>query len=45
MTYFLLWNVKDGTLKNVGKQTASIHIDFHCMGKKIQLKSMGTETA
>ncbi len=34
MTYFLLSNIKEDILKNVGKQTVSVPIDFHYMDEE-----------
>ncbi len=31
---FLLWNIKEDILKNVGNQTVLAPIDFHCIVKK-----------
>ncbi len=31
MTVFLVWNMKEGVLKNVGNQRVLVLIDFHCI--------------
>ncbi len=33
MTVFILWNIKEDILKNVGNQAVSVPIDFHYMDK------------
>ncbi len=40
LTFFLLCNIREDILKNVGNQTVSVSIDFHCMDKECN----GTET-
>ncbi len=44
MTYFLLSNIKEDILKNVGKQTVSVPIDFHYMDEEKKKYSSKLET-
>ncbi len=39
MTYFLLWNIKEGILKTVGTKAVLVTSDIHCMNEKKKKKT------
>ncbi len=43
MTYFLLWNIKEGILKTVGYKAVLVTNDFHCMNKKKKKKNWDSQ--